>query len=152
MQDPDSQVKRKKKRTVEVVEKEIQEIQKELQQIKMIENNGWILVDFPTNFSQAMLLEKALSGYQMPADLGSKQRDLEYKDANLLIKPTEQLATPRPSSQVESTLSSGSITPEMISLDENLAEESTVKAISFTTFKTILHQLRSLHFVKSLNL
>ena len=47
----------------------------------MIENNGWILVDFPTNFSQAMLLEKALSGYQMPADLEPTQRELETKDA-----------------------------------------------------------------------
>jgi len=77
MQDPDSQVKRKKKRTVEVIEKEIQEVQKELQQIKMIEHNGWILIDFPTNFSQAMLLEKALSGYQMPADLEPTPREIE---------------------------------------------------------------------------
>jgi len=81
MQDPDSQVKRKKKRTVEVIEKEIQEVQKELQQIKMIENNGWILIDFPTNFGQAMLLEKALSGYQMPVDLEPTQREIETKEA-----------------------------------------------------------------------
>jgi len=63
MQDPESKVKRKKKRTIEVVENEISECQKALDQCKTIENNGWILIDFPTNFSQAMLLEKALSGY-----------------------------------------------------------------------------------------
>lgn len=63
MQDPESKVKRKKKRTIEVVENEIAECQKALDQCKTIENNGWILIDFPTNFSQAMLLEKALSGY-----------------------------------------------------------------------------------------
>ena len=95
MQDPDSQVKKKKKRTVEVVEKELQELEKELQQIKMIENNGWILIDFPSNFSQAMLLEKALSGYQMPADLEPTQRELENKDAQLLTKPTEKPEPPK---------------------------------------------------------
>jgi hypothetical protein len=51
MQDPDSNMKKKKKRTVEVVQKEIQEQTKELNRIKTIENNGWILIDFPTNFS-----------------------------------------------------------------------------------------------------
>lgn len=56
----------------------------------MIENNGWILIDFPTNFSQAMLLEKALSGYQMPADLQPTTRELEIGEAQLLVKPTEK--------------------------------------------------------------
>ena len=51
MKDPDSGYKKKKKRTVEFVEKEIQDKERELEQIKVIENNGWILVDFPTNFS-----------------------------------------------------------------------------------------------------
>jgi len=63
MQDPESKIKRKKKRTMDVVENEINECQRALDQCKTIENNGWILIDFPTNFSQAMLLEKALSGY-----------------------------------------------------------------------------------------
>mmetsp|Transcript_6305 Transcript_6305/g.10241 ORF Transcript_6305/g.10241 Transcript_6305/m.10241 type:complete len:166 (+) Transcript_6305:915-1412(+) len=63
MSDPDSTIKKKKKRTEEVVKKEIEDRKKSLEGIQSIENNGWILVDFPTNFSQAMLLEKALSGY-----------------------------------------------------------------------------------------
>jgi hypothetical protein len=27
------------------------------------EKNGWVLVDFPSNFAQAKLLETALTGY-----------------------------------------------------------------------------------------
>ena len=51
MKDPDSNYRRKKKRTEDIVEKEISETQRELQNIKVLENNGWILLDFPTNFS-----------------------------------------------------------------------------------------------------
>ena len=40
MQDPESKMKKKKKRTVEVVQKEIEEQSKELARIKTIENNG----------------------------------------------------------------------------------------------------------------
>lgn len=95
MQDPDSKIKRKKKRTIEVVEAEIEEKEEEIRQIKTIPNNGWILVDFPTNFGQAMLLEKALSGYQMPADLEQTQRELEAQEAKLLVKPTEKPQPPK---------------------------------------------------------
>jgi len=95
MQDPESKIKRKKKRTPEVVEREIEEKRAELEQIKVIENNGWILVDFPTNFSQAMLLEQALSGYQLPADLQPTQREREANDAELLVKPTAKPAPPK---------------------------------------------------------
>jgi len=38
-------------------------LQERLAQIQAVEKKGWILIDFPANFSQAMLLEKALSGY-----------------------------------------------------------------------------------------
>ena len=86
MQDPDSKIKRKKKRTEDVVQREIEDKERQLEQVKVIDNNGWILVDFPTNFSQAMLLEKALSGYVMPGDLEPIQRDLESKEAGLLVK------------------------------------------------------------------
>lgn len=60
-----------------------------------MENNGWILLDFPTNFSQAMLLEKALSGYQLPADLEPTEREIESKNAQLLVKPTEKPIPPK---------------------------------------------------------
>jgi len=64
MQDPDSKLKKKKKRTLETVQNELKQNQTELQQIQDVPKTGWILIDFPTSFSQAMLLEKALSGYQ----------------------------------------------------------------------------------------
>lgn len=53
------------------------------------------MVDFPTNFGQAMLLEQALSGYQLPADLEGTQREREAKDAELLVKPTAKPAPPK---------------------------------------------------------
>lgn len=95
MRDPESKVKRKKKRTPEVVEKEIEETTKEIEGIKTLAPNGWILIDFPTNFGQAMLLEKALSGYVMPGDLEPTQREIESKEALLLVKPTEKPAPPK---------------------------------------------------------
>jgi adenylate kinase family enzyme len=61
--------KKKKRRTVETVRREIEEAQSKLAAIRSIDNNGWILIDFPSTLSQAMLLEKALSGYQMEAEL-----------------------------------------------------------------------------------
>jgi hypothetical protein len=60
---------KKKKRTAEVIRAEIQEVQARLNSIQTIENNGWVLVDFPANFSQAKLLEKALSGYQLSEEM-----------------------------------------------------------------------------------
>ena len=95
MRDPESKIKRKKKRTPELVEKEIEEASKELERVRTLEPNGWILIDFPTNFSQAMLLEKALSGYVMPGDLEPIQRDIENKEAQLLVKPTEKPEPPK---------------------------------------------------------
>jgi adenylate kinase family enzyme len=80
---------------MEVVQKEIDEQSKELSRIKSVDNKGWILIDFPSNFSQAMLLEKALSGYQMPADLEPTQREIEMKEAEVLVKPTERPPPPK---------------------------------------------------------
>lgn len=51
MKDPDSNYRKKKKRTQEVVEREVEEARTELSNIKILENNGWVLLDFPTNFS-----------------------------------------------------------------------------------------------------
>jgi adenylate kinase family enzyme len=35
----------------------------EIRNAHKVEKNGWILVDFPSTFAQAKLLETALSGY-----------------------------------------------------------------------------------------
>ena len=53
------------------------------------------MIDFPTNFSQAMLLEKALSGYQIKEDLEKTQREIELEESNMLVKPTEKPAPPK---------------------------------------------------------
>lgn len=95
MRNPESTIKRKKNRNEAVVEEEIQQLQEQLEQLKMIDKNGWILIDFPTNFSQAMLLEKALSGYQIPEDLEPTARELEQHDAQLLVKPTPKPQPPK---------------------------------------------------------
>lgn len=50
MQDPENKVKKRKKRTIEIVEKELADSEAELQSIQQIDKNGWILIDFPTNF------------------------------------------------------------------------------------------------------
>jgi len=42
-----------------------------------------------------MLLEKALSGYQMPDDLEPTTRELESKEAQLLVKPTPKPEPPK---------------------------------------------------------
>ena len=49
--DPDSKMKKKKKRTADVVANEIKNYEFELQEINNLGKNGWILIDFPTNFS-----------------------------------------------------------------------------------------------------
>ena len=95
MQNPDSGYRKKKNRTVETVQNEITALQQELESIKDISKNGWILIDFPTNFSQAVLLEKALSGYQIKEDLEKTQRETEQEEANMLTKPTEKPAPPK---------------------------------------------------------
>lgn len=63
--------------------------------IKVVENTGWVLVDFPSNFSQSMLLEKALSGYSIPADLDPTTREQEIKESSLLVQPTPKPEPPK---------------------------------------------------------
>ena len=49
--------------------------------------DGWILVDFPCSYSQAKLLEKALSGFKPLEALEPIQRETEAKEALLLVQP-----------------------------------------------------------------
>lgn len=50
MEDPESKKKKSKKRTLEFVQKELRDCEAELEGIQNIDKNGWILIDFPTNF------------------------------------------------------------------------------------------------------
>jgi hypothetical protein len=46
------------------------------------------LLDFPSTYAQAKLLESALSGYIPPTELEPIEREKELKDAFLLVQPT----------------------------------------------------------------
>jgi len=95
LNDPNSTIKRKKKRTAEVVQKEVTQLQNELTEIQNVSKQGWILIDFPTNLTQATMLEKALSGYEREEDLDHTKRELEQKEADMYYKPTEKPAPPK---------------------------------------------------------
>ncbi len=59
------------------------------------EKNGWILVDFPSTYAQAKLLETALSGYITPTELEPVDREKQSKDAFLLVQPTPKDQPPK---------------------------------------------------------
>ena len=44
--------------------------------------NGWVLLDFPSSYAQAKLLEEALSGYKPDQELDPVQRDIEMEMQN----------------------------------------------------------------------
>ena len=43
---------------------EKKDLEKEMSELDSLPVNGWVLVDFPCNYTQAKLLEEALSGYK----------------------------------------------------------------------------------------
>ena len=45
------------------------------------DDKGWVLVDFPSSYAQAKLLEEALTGYKPNAELEKIQRDTEMEEA-----------------------------------------------------------------------
>jgi adenylate kinase family enzyme len=50
-----------------------------------VKSNGWVLVDFPCSYTQAKLLEEALSGYKPHEELKPTDREIETDDALLLV-------------------------------------------------------------------
>ena len=54
-------------------------IKEELEQIRQVKINGWILVDFPRNLTQLKLLETSLTGYEMKADLPKDPERAHYE-------------------------------------------------------------------------
>lgn len=76
------------KRNKKTLESKLQHIQKGLDALneqRKGEDRGWILVDFPATFSQAKLLEKALSGYEPEEDLELTERQKMLNDSALLV-------------------------------------------------------------------
>lgn len=55
-----------------------------------MEKNGWVLVDFPSTFAQAKLLETALTGYLPAEECEQVTREKQIEDAYLLVQPTQK--------------------------------------------------------------
>jgi len=73
----------------------IDELKKEHDSIDALEKNGWILLDFPSNFAQAKLLETALSGFVPRQEQDLIDREREINDAYLLVQPTAKEQPPK---------------------------------------------------------
>lgn len=73
----------------------IDELKKEHDSIDALEKNGWILLDFPSSFAQAKLLETALSGFVPRQEQDLIDREREIKDAYLLVQPTAKEQPPK---------------------------------------------------------
>ncbi len=73
----------------------IDELKREHDSIDEIERNGWILLDFPSTFAQAKLLENALSGFVPKQEQEVIDREKEINDAYLLVQPTEKEQPPK---------------------------------------------------------
>jgi len=58
-------------------------------------DKGWVLIDFPSSFAQAKLLEEALTGYKPTLELDNIQRDIEMEEAHLLVQPHAKEAPPK---------------------------------------------------------
>ena len=56
-----------------------EQLKEELDQIKQMKINGWIVVDFPRNLSQLKLLETSLSGYETKVELPKDTEKAKYE-------------------------------------------------------------------------
>ena len=87
--------KRKKKLDPAQIEAKISELQNDILKQHSIEKNGWILLDFPSTFAQAKLLETALSGFVPNIEQESIPREKNLDDAFLLVQPTAKEQPPK---------------------------------------------------------
>lgn len=78
------------KRTRKQLVDEQADLEIQLQDLDKLQTNGWVLVDFPSSYSQAKLLEEALSGYKPLEEMEPTDREIQTKSALLLVKPTAQ--------------------------------------------------------------
>ena len=73
----------------------IEEYRKEIEKLDDVERNGWILIDFPSTFAQAKLLETALSGFVPKQESEPIDREQQIEDAFLLVQPTAKEQPPK---------------------------------------------------------
>lgn len=67
------------------IEAKISEINTEIMKSHSIQKSGWILLDFPSTFAQAKLLETALSGFIPTLEQETIPREKNLNDAFLLV-------------------------------------------------------------------
>jgi hypothetical protein len=84
-----------KARKPEQLEEQKAKLQEELANLQKIEKNGFVLVDFPSNFPQAKLLEAKLSGFEPGMEMDPIHREQSLRDATLIAKPTPKEDPPK---------------------------------------------------------
>ena len=57
----------------------LESLKEELEQIRCVQQKGWILVDFPRNLTQMKLLETSLSRYVSKADLPRPEAQAKFE-------------------------------------------------------------------------
>lgn len=65
-------------------------LNQEMAEMEKLPTNGWVLIDFPSSYAQAKLLEEALSGYRPHEELEMTDREKETRDALALVQPTPE--------------------------------------------------------------
>ena len=63
-------------------------LREELDTLRRLQPQGWILVDFPRNLTQMKMLEAALSGYISSADLAKPESQLLYEAWSKVASPS----------------------------------------------------------------
>lgn len=58
-----------------------------------LQTDGWVLIDFPSSYAQAKLLEEALSGYKPQEEMEPTDREKEIKEALMLVQPSPESDT-----------------------------------------------------------
>ena len=67
-------------------------LREELEAIRTLQPQGWILVDFPRNLKQMKLLEAGLSGYIPKADLAKSEQQLKKEAWSKVASPSALVA------------------------------------------------------------
>lgn len=64
------------------------EVQEELNQLLAPDINGWVLVDFPRNLTQAKLLESSFTGYQAASDTAKPMNQQNFEVWSKFTEPS----------------------------------------------------------------
>ena len=84
-----------KAKQIKTLNTEKAQLKEELSELDNETDKGWVLLDFPSSYAQAKLLEEALSGYKPDPELIPVQRDTEMEEAFLLVQPNAKEEPPK---------------------------------------------------------